>query len=161
VDGRRSARAVAAEVDLTERQCFAILAELEELGVVQRVPFAAEEPLVLVISPSHALQRLLRLTVERLGIRTTVVDDGAGAVITARGERPAAIVLDVDGGGWPAVRDLRGVDGLGHVPLLVIGESDGGPLVRWRRPRADVMDKPFDELEVQQWLGRRLGRPLA
>lgn len=161
VDGRRSVRAVAAEADIPARRTYAILAELEELGVLARVPFPHEEPLVLVVSPSHALQRLLSLAAERVGVRTTVVGSGADAVATARGERPKAIVVDEDDGSWPTVRGLRDVDGLAHVPLLVLSERPATRWTRWRRPRADEMAKPFDELELQQWLGRRLGRPVA
>lgn len=163
VDGRRSARAIAAEVDLPVRQVYGVLAALERLGVIAHVPFPREEPLVLVVSPSGALQRLLRLAVERVGARTIVTSDAAATLATVAAERPQAMVVDVEveGDGWTTVRALRRADGLAHVPLLVLGAAALGPFTRWRRPRADTMTKPFDELELQQWLAHRLGRPLA
>ncbi|MBA2668076.1 MAG: DUF4388 domain-containing protein [Trueperaceae bacterium] len=161
VDGKRSARTVAAEVDLPVRQVFAVLAELEALGVIGRTAYPLEEPLVVVVSPSHALQRLLRLTVERVGARTVATSDAPTTFAAVAVERPQALLLDVatDGDAWSLVRSLRRLDGLGHVPVLVLGAGAGGPLGRWLRPRADTMTKPFDELELQAWLARRLGRP--
>lgn len=162
VDGRRSARGIAAEVDLPEHRAYAVLAELEGLGVVARVPVAIEEPLVLVVSPSTALQRLVRLAALRTGARAETVSDGEAAVGAVAEERPLAVVVDADGDGWAVVRTLRRTEGLAHVPMLVLGaEAAGGVLERWRRPRADVMAKPFEELELQEWLTRRLVRALA
>jgi CheY-like chemotaxis protein len=163
LDGRRSVRAVAAEVDLPARRAFRVLAELESLGVIARVAFPVEEPLVLVVSPSRALQGLLRLALERVGAKTMVTEDVTATLAAAAAERPKAIVVDAarGGEGWETARALRRVEGLAHVPLLVLGEDQASLLGRWRRPRADTMRKPFDELELQQWLTRRLGRPLV
>jgi CheY-like chemotaxis protein len=165
VDGKRSARTVAAEVDLPMYRVSTVLGSLEALGVVARVAFALEEPLVALASPSHALQRLLRLAVERVGARATLTMDGPSTLSVLAGERPQAVVVDADleGDAWATVRALRQVDGLAHVPILVLGAAEprGFGLGRWTRPRADTMTKPFDELELQQWLARRLGRPLV
>jgi CheY-like chemotaxis protein len=163
VDGKRSARVIASEVDLPTRQTFRVLASLEESGVIARVPFPVEEPLVLLASPSRALQRLLRLTVERVGARASIAEDGAATLASVAAQRPKAIVVDVSltPDAWSTVRSVRQVDGLAHVPLLVLGADAGGVLARWRRARSDTMEKPFDELELQQWLMRRLGRALT
>jgi CheY-like chemotaxis protein len=163
VDGKRSARSMAAEVDLPIRQSYGILAALEARGVIARVAYPIEEPLVLVVSPSHALQRLLRLSLERIGARTVLTADTATLMAKVAVERPRAIVVDVEveTDGWAIVRALRRHEGLTHVPLLMLGAEPGGALTRWRRPRADTMRKPFDELALQDWLVRRLRRPLA
>jgi CheY-like chemotaxis protein len=161
VDGRRSARSIAAEVDLPERETLELLAELERLGVIGCLPEPPVEPLVLVVSRSEAMQRLLRLTVERVGARVAAAgDDEAMAAAVAR-ERPRAAIVDDTGEGWSRARSLRRLPGVAHVPLLVLGSAEAGLLARLVRPRSDTLPKPFDELALQEWLARRLGLPIT
>jgi hypothetical protein len=161
VDGRRSARSIAAEVDLPVRQTYETLAELERLGVVERVPEPRCAPLVLVVSPSVAMQRLLHLSVERIGGRAVSAADATAMAEAVADERPNAAIVDDTGEGWAWARSLRRLDGVAHVPLLLLGEQGGGLLARLRRRDADTMAKPFEELALQQWLARRLGLPLT
>jgi hypothetical protein len=76
-------------------------------------------------------------------------------------ERPNAAIVDDTGEGRTWARALRRLDGVAHVPLLILGAEGGGLLARLRRRDADTMAKPFEELAIQQWLARRLGLPLA
>lgn len=164
VDGRRSARAVASEVDLPEMRAYRILFELEQAGVLSALPIAEEEPLVLVLTPSEALGRLVRLALQRARFRSQVAQGAADAWRILGEEHPRALVLDeAEAGAWDLVRELRRLPGQAHLPVVMLtGEAPaGGVLARMRRPKAQSLAKPFHEIEFQQLLGRLLGRPLT
>lgn len=163
IDGRRSARSIASDTDLGEARTYRLLALLEREGVIEPQPFAQEEPLVLAVSPSGAVQRLIRLALQRAGLRVRLVDDGERALALLRDAHPHVVVVDDrQGEGWAFVRELRRMPGRGHLPAVVLcDDARGGPLARWRRPRAHALARPFDELELQQLVGRLAGRPLA
>lgn len=163
VDGRRSARSIASESDMGEERTYGLLALLEAQGVVEPQPFAQEEPLVLALSPSSAVQRLIRLALQRAGLRVRLADDGVAAMALLRDEHPHVVVVDDrHGEGWAFVRDLRRTPGRAHLPAVVLCEDPrGGPLARWRRPRAHAIARPFEELHLQQLVSRLAGRPLA
>ncbi len=157
VDGRRSARSLAAESELPERQVYAILGRLESLGVLRRLPLLAEEPVVLVVCASQALERLLRLLVTRCGGVPVVAADTAPAASLAARWRPRAVVIDDAGDGAEHVAALRATPGLAHLPMVLLSESQ--PWRGWRRlrrPRVDVLSRPFDEAALMAWLERWL-----
>lgn len=164
LDGRRSAAGVAAESDLPEQSVFQILHRLEVLGIVQPAPYVVEEPLVLVVSGSSAMQRLLRLTLQRARFRPHLAMDFEAGLDCLHELYPHAIVVDDEGGnGWRFVRQVRRLPGQGHLPIVVLTQQEDatGLLDRFRRPRAHALEKPFHELEFQQLLGRLVGHPLA
>lgn len=164
VDGVRPARTVASEADLGEGRTLRLLARLEELGALERVPRDGPEPVVLVVSTSPALQRLIRLLLDRVGLRPEGVDALDAALAAVDEVRPTVLVVDDrDGEGWDLVRAVRARPGCRHLPALVL-EGEGrrpGPLARWRRPKAEVLARPFAELDLQQRVARLAGRPIA
>ena len=162
VDGLRSARTVASEGDAGETRSLRLLRQLEELGVLAPLPVEAPEPTVLVVSASSAMQRLIRLSLLRIGLRPLLFDSGADALGSLDETRPSVVVVDDrDGEGWDLVRALRRLPGRGHLPAVVLsaGNEPDGWLARMRRPRAEVLARPFHELELQQLVGRLAGRP--
>lgn len=164
VDGKRTARSIAAELDLTERHVFHLMHELEQLGVIEPQPFRVEDPLVLAVSPSSALQRLLRLSLQRARLRAEVALDYEDALRVLPGIHPSALVVDdQEGAGWALVKELRRQSGQSHLPVLVLVDEvpKQGLFARTRRPRAEVLLKPFHEIEFQQKITRMVGRPLA
>lgn len=160
VDGRRSARSIAAEIDMSERKVFHLLATLASLGVVEQAPYPADEPLVLVVTPSEALGRLLRLTLHRGGMRvelTAVYDE---ALERIESHHPQALVVDEDkeGVAWDVVREVRKSGAHGHLPvLLLVDKPPRGSLFR-RLPRAETLVKPFHEVTLQRQVSKLLGR---
>jgi len=166
VDGKRSARSIAAELDLAERHVYRLLFELLELEVIEEVPYSIEEPLILIISQSSALQRLIRLALQRARLRAHVVVDLENSMSYIRDNHPSAIVVDdVEGAGWEFVRDLRKLPGQGHLPVIVLTEASQnhsqGLFRRFRRPKANVLEKPFHEIEFQQMITQLVGKPLT
>jgi CheY-like chemotaxis protein len=164
LDGKRNAASVAAELDLSEKQVYHILYELQSLGVVQPLPFQVDEPLVLVVSASSALQRLVRLALQRARLTSLIASDFKVAMELLPANHPSALVVDDEGGEtWEFVRSLRKLPGQGHLPVLVLSTESSRPgmLGRLRRPKATVLAKPFHEIELQQLVTQMVGRPLA
>lgn len=160
VDGRRSARAVAAELDMGDKQVYHVMYELKERGVIRPALFQLEDPTVLVVSPSSALQRLIHLSLQRASLRPEVVSGYAEGLDCLAERHPQAVVVDDEGGGaWDFVRELRRRPGQSHLPVLLLSaEPEGGFLSRLRRPKATVLAKPFHELELQEAVNTLLGR---
>ena len=167
VDGGRSARSIAAELDLPERQVYLILFQLEAKGVIRPAPFSPETPLVLFVSPSSALQRLVRLSLQRARLEVILADDTAGGLEALRRAHPRAVVVDGGdgdaGAAWSFVRELRKLPGGGHLPVLVLTGATprGGLLGRLGRPKALTLPKPFHEIDLQQSVVKMVGRSLA
>lgn len=162
VDGRRAARSIGAEVDMAERQVYHLLHVLAERGVISPVPFEVDEPTILVVSASSALQRLLRLALQRARLHPLVALDQAEGLRRAVDARPSAVVVDdAAGESWEFVRELRELPGMGHIPVLVILEHEGGFLAKLRRPKAHTLRKPFGELEFQQVITGLVGRSIG
>lgn len=162
VDGFRSARTVASEGDHGEERTLRLLSRLEELGVIEGLAPEVPEPVVLVVSPSNARARLVRLTLQRVGLRPMLFEDGEAALAHLDEARPSAFVVDDrQGEAWELVRALRATPGRGHVPAVVLEARPARWWTRMRRPKAHVMRLPFEELALQELVGRLAGRPLA
>lgn len=156
IDGRRSARALAAETDLAEGSTYGVLAELVAAGVVGRVTDAVAPPLVLVLSADDTERRLLRLTLLRHGVRPYLVGDLASAGEAFAELRPSAVIVAADLEPWSWLRDLRRRSEGSHVPVLMLGDGDGPWWSRWRGSAGDRLPRPYREADVQAWLDQRL-----
>lgn len=162
VDGRRTARSIAAEIDLPRRRTLGVLGRLEATEVLRRVQVVDPEPVVLIVSSSDAQRRLLALVVERCGGVPEGVATLDAALAAARVRRPHAILVDDadDADGWSLTAALRTEGGLAHLPLALV--SNAAPPTRWRwwrRPKADVLARPFAEAALLTWLERWLPAP--
>lgn len=164
VDGRRAAASVAAELELPERRVYRVLHSLERLGVVSPSPFPVEVPPVLLLSPSNAHRRLLRLLLLRCRSLPHIESEPAHALTFLADNHPRAIVVDDhDGSAWQFVRELRRLPGKSHLPVVVLTApgTESGMLAKIRRPKALTLAKPFSELEFQQLITRMVGSPVA
>lgn len=163
VDGFRPARTIVADVDLGEAQALRLLRRLEDLQVIEGVARDGPDPAVMVVCASPALQRLIRLSLQRVGLRPELFDSPATALAALDAVRPRVLVVDDrEGEGWRLLRQVRNTAGLGHLPAVVLTDDvHGGLLSRWRRPKAEVLPRPFAELELQRSVARLAGRPVV
>ena len=164
VNGKRSARTLAAEVDLPEGQVYHLLYELEQSGVIVPSSYRLDEAVVLILSMSHSLQRLIHLSLQRAGLRAYIAADVVSGLDFILSHRPRVVVVDdIEGEGWDFVKELRGISGHRHLPAVILsseGKRAGGLFSRMKRPRAHVLEKPFRELELQQLVTRLAGHSL-
>ncbi len=160
VDGRRSARTIAAELDLTEKHVYHLLGELAGLGVIELSPITADDPLVLIVSPNSALQRLIRLGLQRAGFTAAAAYRYEETEAAIDEHHPSALVLDDDqhGSAWDVVRELRRRPAHAHMPVLVLVDEQPKPGLFRRMPRAETLMKPFHELRLQELVSRLVGR---
>lgn len=163
VDGYRPARTIVADVDLGEGEALRLLRRLEEIGVIEPVDRDGPDPAVMVVCASPALQRLIRLSLQRVGLRPELFESPDAALAALDDVRPKVLVVDDrEGEGWRLLRQVRGTAGRGHLPAVVLTDDvGGGPWSRWRRPKAEVLARPFAELELQQSVARLAGRPVV
>jgi len=158
VDGRRSARALAAESDLPEGHTLALLAELLAAGVLAPATGAATPATVLVACPDPAEARLLRLALLRHGTRPRLVADVEAAEAAFDELRPSAVVLDAGLDPWNWLRALRRRAEGSHVPVLVIGAEPARWWARRREAGTERLARPYREVDLQTWLRQKLPR---
>lgn len=161
IDGQRSAASIASLVDMPEVQVYRIMFEMLDRTVIRPSPFNLDDPLVLVISQSSALRRIIKLLLRRSRLRVEVASDADSGMMFLHENYPSALVVDdEDEEGWDFVRDLRKLPGQGHLPVLLLTteEIEQGLFSRFRRPKAQTMQKPFEELEFQQAVTKMVGR---
>lgn len=162
VDGSRTAESIAAELDLNERYVYRLLYELAERGVLRPTGYKLERPLVLVISASSAIQRLVRLALQRADLRAELFSSPDEALVFLESAHARALVIDEFADAWGFIREFRRLPGQGHLPIvLLVNEVQQGLFQRFRRPKAHVLEKPFHEFEFQQLIGRLVGRPVT
>lgn len=163
LDGSLSARTLVAETDMSELDGLRVLHRMEELGVIRATAQAGRETVVLVVSADTTMRRLLRLALQRAGMRADEVQTPEEAFTEIDRLRPHVLLIDgrsIDGPAF--VRRLRDTPGRAHLPALLLeDDADRGSLLRrLRRPRADTMRYPFDELELQRAVAGLAGKKL-
>ncbi len=164
VNGRRSAASVSAELDLSEKHVYHLLFELQETGIIRPTGFTIDEPLILVVCYSSALQRLIRLSLQRAGLRPVLAETFREGFALLQKEHPQAIIVDALGGEeWEFVREVRKLSGRSHLPIVVLSHEIPQPgfFDRFRRPKAQVLQKPFEETAFQQLMTQLVGKSLA
>jgi CheY-like chemotaxis protein len=165
IDGRLPARTVVAEAEMTETDGLRLLQRMAEIGVIREGAGSGPDTVVLVLCRSSALQRLLRLALQRASMRAELFGDPDEAFEALDRVRPHVLLIDDrEGEGWAWLRRVRAAPGRGHLPALVLegaATRAAGPFARWRRPRAETLERPFDEWALQERVARLAGRKLV
>jgi CheY-like chemotaxis protein len=164
INGRRSAASVSAELDLSEKHVYHLLFELQELGIIRPTGFTIDEPLILVVCYSSAFQRLIRLSLQRAGLRPRLAETFREGFAILQKEHPQAIIVDaLEGEEWDFVREIRKLPGRSHLPIVVLTREvqPQGFFDRFRRPKAQILQKPFEESAFQQLIMQLVGKSLA
>ena len=109
---------------------------------------------ILVVDDFDDTRLLLRTWLEKRGFRVVEAHDGIEAVRRAESESPDLIIMDVEMpelDGLAATRKIRGIEGLGTVPILAVSAYGAD---QFREPALaagcnDYVSTPFepDELE--------------
>ncbi len=161
LDGRRSSGTIAAELDMTENQVYRILFLLEQNNLVQLVPFSKKDVFALVLSKNQVLARLIRLSLKRIDVQPLLSYKSEDALSLVNEHRPRFVLVDKQGEeSWQFVKDLRQMPGYSQIPVIMLEQEPEsvGILKRWQRPKVITMQKPFEELDLQQLLSDLIGR---
>jgi PAS domain S-box-containing protein len=107
-----------------------ILDERGDVHAVRRPTPSADVPAarpsgatVLVVDDDPVVQQLLKVELEREGMRVLIAADGIEAMTMARHYRPSAIVLDIHLpklDGWTVLADLKADPALASIPVVIV-----------------------------------------
>lgn len=146
VDGLKRARSIALECDLPEEQVYHVLFELTSRGLLSEAEVRPQDPLVLVLSDSMLVRRLLLVTLERARYRVLLPQDLDSAKRMIEGLKPQGILLEGEGFADKA-RQLRALPNGRFPPIWVL--ADQPPRGLWVRTlRLSYIAKPFSETGV-------------
>ena len=164
VDGKRNAFSIASELDMQQRQVMFILNELEQSQIIKPSKFKNKPQLVLAISPSSAYQRLINLSLLRSGYMPKLESAYISGLRFLESYNPHLIIVDdFEGQGWEFVKTVRKSPKRKHLPIIVLGEEHvrRGFFNRFKRPKANVLSKPFTEADFQQMVSNMTSKVLA
>lgn len=118
---------------------------------------------VLVADDEPALRETAAFILEAEGYRVLTAANGEEALATARRERPAAILLDVNmpkRNGYDVCREIRrDPDLAGTYVILLTARGQRGDQAEGLRAGADCyLTKPFDDEEILRRLAAVYGR---
>ncbi|MEZ4410395.1 MAG: response regulator [Polyangiales bacterium] len=116
----------------------------------------APAPTVLVIEDNPDSAALLRVTLERAGLRVRVADNGVAGLRLARALRPAAITLDImmpRMDGWRVLQALRADEATAETPVIVCSIVDNR-LLGYRLGASEYLTKPVDPAALLTALAR-------
>lgn len=143
VDGLKRARSIALECDLPEEQVYHVLYELTSRGLLSEAEIRPQDPLILVLSDSMLVRRLLLVTLERARYRVLLPQDLSSAKRMLENLKPQGILLEGEAFADKA-RQLRALPNGRFPPLWVL--SDTPPRGLWvRTQRIGHIAKPFSE----------------
>ncbi|WP_337867450.1 response regulator [Meiothermus sp.] len=150
IDGVKRARSVALECDLPEEQVYHLLYELKSRGLLMEADVRPQDPLLMVLSDSNLIRRLLLVTLERHRYRVMLPPDLESAKRILEHNRVQGILLE--GTDLPdKVRQLRSLPSGRFLPIWLITEQT--PRGLWvRNARVNHIHKPFGEEDLLEAL---------
>lgn len=86
-----------------------------------------DRPRILVVEDDDDTRRAMRMRLRASGFDTLEAVDTPSAIVTARAERPDAVLLDLGlpgGGGLVVLQDLAVDPGLASMPVVVLSARD-------------------------------------
>ncbi|GIW26134.1 response regulator [Meiothermus sp.] len=157
LDGVKRARSVALECDLPEEQVYHLLYELKSRGILAEADVRPHDPLLMVLSDSNLIRRLLLVTLERHRYRVMLSPDLESAKRILAHHRLDGVLLE--GTDLPdKVRQLRALPNGRFLPIWLICEQP--PRGLWvRNARVTHIPKPFGEEDLLEALSA-IKRPI-
>ncbi|HWG84821.1 MAG TPA: response regulator [Deinococcales bacterium] len=155
-DGRRSAASIAAELGVPEGETFRRLHELLERGLLRESMVRPQDPVVLVVSESPTVRRLIGLALTRGRFVVRQAGSLEAALVDAAAGRPDSVVLDL-AEPLGAARALRRVRGCAHLPVVALS-SPGSLGWRARLASVRVVSRPFNDDELVEAVSAVSGR---
>ena len=123
-------------------------------------------PTILIVDDEPKITRLVADYLERAGFATSVAHDGAEALMRARTERPALVVLDLGLPGLDGLDVTRRLRADGELPIIMLTARDDETdrIIGLELGADDYVTKPFSPRELVARVRavlRRRNRPAA
>lgn len=150
IDGVKRARSVALACDLPEEQVYHLLYELKSRGILAESEVRPQDPLLVVLTDSNLIRRLLLVTLERHRYRVMLAPDLESARRILEQNQAQGVLLE--GADLAAkVRHLRAAPNGRFLPIWLISEQP--PRGLWvRSARVNHLPKPLREEELLEAL---------
>ena len=116
----------ARRIQLAEDDRFLQKAAVSTLPWVEGAARVAKRK-ILIVDDDRLVQRTLNVLLTKNQYDTVVAPDAVLALSLARKEKPDLILLDIGlpgGGGFTVLERLRGIAGLGGIPVIVVSATD-------------------------------------
>jgi DNA-binding response OmpR family regulator len=118
---------------------------------------------ILVVEDDEPILDLMDLLIRRLGYEPVLIPNGPDALVHARNEPPALILLDImmtPISGWEFLERLRSESALKKIPVIIFSAS---PSVEERMatmndPLLGVLHKPVSLTELKAGIDRYIGQ---
>jgi CheY-like chemotaxis protein len=117
---------------------------------------------ILIVEDDEPILDLMDLLIRRLGYEPVLISNGPDALVEARREPPALILLDImmtPISGWEFLEKLRAEPNLRQIPVIIFSAS---PSVEERMaaindPHLGVLHKPVSLNDLKTGIERYLG----
>jgi CheY-like chemotaxis protein len=120
-------------------------------------------PIVLLVDDESVVRRMLEVNLQLGGFEVRTAGSGRDALAAAEHEPPDAVVLDLglpDLDGWDVLERLRGVEGLGDAPVIVLSglDRDAAGARGYAARVYAFLTKPVDPADLVETLHRAVAR---
>ncbi|MFA5269907.1 MAG: response regulator [Methanoregula sp.] len=119
---------------------------------------------ILVVEDDEPILDLMDLLIRRLGYEPVLIPNGPDALVYARNEPPALILLDImmtPINGWEFLEKLRSESALKKIPVIIFSASPSveEKMATMNDPLLGVLHKPVSLTELKAGIDRYIGQP--
>ena len=118
---------------------------------------------ILIVEDDQPILELMDLLIRRLGYEPVLISNGPDALVYARNEPPALILLDImmtPISGWEFLEKLRAEAHLKNLPVIIFSASPSveEKMATMNDPCLGVLHKPVSLPELRAGLERFIGK---
>jgi len=117
---------------------------------------------ILVVEDDEPILDLMDLLIRKLGYEPVLIPNGPDALVHARNEPPALILLDImmtPISGWEFLERLRSESALKKIPVIIFSASPSveEKMATINDPHLGVLHKPVSFIELKAGIERAIG----
>lgn len=117
---------------------------------------------ILIVEDDEPILDLMDLLIRRLGYEPVLIPNGPDALVHARNEPPALILLDImmtPISGWEFLEKLRSESALKKIPVIIFSASPSveEKMATMNDPLLGVLHKPVSLTELKAGIDRYIG----
>ena len=118
---------------------------------------------ILVVEDDEPILDLMDLLIRRLGYEPVLIQNGPDALVYARNDPPALILLDImmtPISGWEFLERLRAEPAIKKIPVIIFSASPSveEKMATMNDPLLGVLHKPVSFTELKNGIERSIGK---